>query len=197
MKLNALARIACVLAAFSTTWVGAAADSAAAVAHHHKSHGWQCVTYVRLITPILLRGNAWTWWKKATGQYDRGNEPKLGAVMVFKRTRVMPLGHVAVVRRIINDREVWIEHANWGRGPNGHGKVSVGDRVIDVSENNDWTDVRVWSEAANDFGRVNATYGFIYSPNYDPRTGIIWEQAENAAELAAQAAEATDTGDNG
>jgi hypothetical protein len=183
MKLFHLARIACVLAVFTAACVSAAPEGIAAnttkTQHHHaKFHGWQCATYVRLITPILLRGNAWTWWKKADGLYTRGNEPKIGAVMVFKRTKVMPMGHVAVVRRIVSDREVWIEHANWGMGRD-RGRISIGDRVIDVSPNNDWTDVRVWSVGANDFGRVNDTYGFIYSPDYDQRTGIQWEAAED------------------
>ncbi len=186
MKLFALARIACVLAAFATAGTAAAPGALAATAakpqpqpHHSIFHGWQCAAYARLITPINLFGNAWTWWKKATGQYDKGNEPKIASVIVFKRTKTMPLGHVAVVRQVVSDREVLVEQANWARqGSRGAGRVSVGDRVIDVSPKNDWTQVRVWSAAANDFGRVNATYGFIYSPDFDQRTGIQWQQAD-------------------
>ena len=177
------ARIALLLAVFLTSTVALAPDSQAAVApkKHPIWHGWQCATYARVITPINIFGNAWTWWKKATGQYDKGNEPKIASVIVFKRTKIMPLGHVAVVRQVVSDREVLVEQANWARqGTRAAGRVSVDDRVIDVSEKNDWTEVRVWSAAMNDFGRVNPAYGFIYSPDYDQRTGIKWQQAEDA-----------------
>src|ERR1700733_1008600 len=102
-------RICFLVAAFIMAWAGSAPDGFAATPtkthYHFRFHGFQCATYVRLITPILLRGNAWTWWQKATGQYDKGNDPKMGAVIVFKRTKTMPLGHVAVVRRVVSDRE--------------------------------------------------------------------------------------------
>jgi len=141
--------------------------------------GWQCATYAREIAPIELRGNAWTWWQQAAGRYDRGQAPKIGAVLVFQRTGTMPAGHVAVVRRVVGPREVLVEQANWGtRRDGGRGKISAGDRVIDVSANNDWTDVRVWYAPVNDFGRANPTYGFIYAPDYDPKTGIQWQATE-------------------
>jgi len=142
--------------------------------------GWQCATYAREISPVELRGNAWTWWQQADGRYDRGSEPKIGAVLVFKRTATMPQGHVAVVRRVISPREVLVEQANWGtRSDGGRGKVTSGDRVIDVSTKNDWTDVRVWYAPVNDFGRANPAYGFIYAPDLDPRTGIQWNATED------------------
>lgn len=183
MKKTNLVRTVILLGIFLTVLTTAPTDGMAASERHEniiQKHFWQCVTYVRQITPIFLRGNAWTWWKKADGKYTRGNEPKIGAVLVFEKTRKMPMGHLAVVRRVVGDREVWVEHANWDRpGGRGRGRVSVGDRVVDVSENNDWSAVRVWSLTANDFGRINPAYGFIYSPNYDPRTGIEWQAAEN------------------
>jgi len=92
----------------------------------------------------------------------------------------MPLGHVAVVRRVISPREVLVEQANWGNRRDGmRGKVSAGDRVIDVSAKNDWTDVQVWYAPVNDFGRDNPAYGFIYAPDYDPKTGIQWNASED------------------
>ena len=190
-------RVAVCLVAFSAVWATSPTESIAAATHTHHHvrqihRGWQCAPYARLITPILLRGNAWTWWKKADGQYARGNAPEIGAVMVFKRTKSMPLGHVAVVRRVINEREVWIEHANWGRhGTRSAGAVSVGDRMVDLSANNDWTDVRIIHNG-NLSGRANPTYGFIYAPKVDPRTGIEWQAAEDANDHPT-----SDDGDNG
>lgn len=142
--------------------------------------GWQCAPYAREITPVSLRGNAWTWWQQAEGKYERGTEPKIGAVMVFKRGGKMPYGHVGVVRRVINSREVLLEQANWAaRGSEGRGKVTAGDRAIDDSPNNDWSVVRVWHEPSQTFGRGNAVYGFIYAPAYDPKTGIEWHASED------------------
>jgi len=142
--------------------------------------GWQCATYAREIAPVELRGNAWTWWQQADGRYERGQTPKIGAVLVLRRTASMPLGHVAVVRRVISPREVLVEQANWGNRRDGmRGKVSAGDRVIDVSAKNDWTDVQVWYAPVNDFGRDNPAYGFIYAPDYDPKTGIQWNASED------------------
>lgn len=141
---------------------------------------WQCVPYARQIAPVSLRGNAWTWWQQADEKYERGHEPRIGAVMVFQRSSAMPMGHVAVVRRVINSREVLVEQANWGNRHDGmRGKVSTGDRVIDVSPNNDWSQARVWYGPINDFGRANPVYGFIYAPDYDPRTGIQWQATED------------------
>lgn len=154
--------------------------SLSACASANANPGWQCATYARQIAPVSLRGNAWTWWQQAEGQYERGQIPKIGAVMVFKRTAMMPKGHVAVVRRVISPREVLVEQANWGSAEDGNrGQISAGDRVIDISAKNDWTNVRVWYAPVNDFGRANPVYGFIYPPSYDPRTGVQWNATED------------------
>lgn len=154
-----------------------------ACASAEAQNGWQCAPYAREITPVSLRGNAWTWWQQAEGKYERGSEPKIGAVMVFKRGGKMPYGHVGVVRRVVSPREVLLEQANWAaRGTEGRGQVSRGDRVIDDSPNNDWSVVRVWHEPSQTFGRNNAVYGFIYAPAYDPKTGIEWHAAEEMPE---------------
>lgn len=141
-----------------------------------KKSGWQCVTYVRAISPVKLFGNAWTWWQQAASKYQRGHDPKVGSVLVFQKSPSMRSGHVALVRQKLNDREILIEHANWApAGTSGRGKVTTDAKVIDVSPANDWTEVRVWYEGAQTFGRVNYSYGFIYSPDYDPDTGITWD----------------------
>lgn len=124
----------------------------------------QCVPFAREISGISIRGDAWTWWSAAAGQYDRGHAPKVGAVVVFKKFAAMRYGHVAVVARVVNSREVLVDHANWAphRG-RGRGQVSKMVAVTDVSPQNDWTEVRVWNASTRDFGtRTYPTYGFIY-----------------------------------
>ena len=124
----------------------------------------QCVPYARLASGIAIRGDAWTWWKNAGADYARGTAPKAGSVLVFQRSGKMRRGHVAVVRDVLTPREVVIDHANWASYRSQKGKIDRGVRVIDVSDRNDWSAVRVWYRPAGDFGtRVYPTYGFIYS----------------------------------
>jgi len=119
--------------------------------------GWQCVTYARTITDVSIRGNANTWWGQAAGRYERGKTPAAGAVLAFKSVPGMRAGHVAVVKDVISDRELIIDHANWSRP----GGVERNARAIDVSEAGDWSAVRV--TYGNGMGtRVNPTFGFIY-----------------------------------
>lgn len=129
-----------------------------------KAEALQCVPFARETSGISIRGDAWTWWSAAAGQYERGHDPRVGAVVVFKKFSAMRYGHVAVVARVVNSREVLVDHANWAphRG-HGRGKISKMVAVTDVSPNNDWTEVRVWNSATRDFGtRTYPTYGFIY-----------------------------------
>jgi surface antigen len=71
----------------------------------------------------------------------------------------MPAGHVAMVSRIVNNREVLLDHANWSY----RGGIEHDVRAIDVSPNNDWSDVRVWYGPIHDLGiRSNPAHGFIY-----------------------------------
>ena len=128
-----------------------------------KWSGWQCVTYARQISPIKIFGNAWTWWQQAASKYERGHNPKVGSVLVFQKSPFMHVGHVAVVREQLNDREIVVEHANWAPIGGQRGQVDADAKMMDVSPNNDWTQVRVWYGPASTYGRVNQTYGFIYS----------------------------------
>lgn len=122
---------------------------------------WQCVTYAREATGVTIRGNAKTWWGQAAGRYERGSRPSEGAVMAFNASGAMPYGHVAVVSRLIGDREVLLDHANWSRP----GKIERGVRAIDVSAAGDWSQVRVYYAPVGGLGtRVNRLAGFIY-PN--------------------------------
>ncbi|WP_372572910.1 CHAP domain-containing protein [Ruegeria jejuensis] len=129
---------------------------------HKRARGQRvwCVPYARDLSGIEIRGNAKDWWGKARNTYERGAEPVVGAVMSFRATGGMPLGHVAVVSDIVTDREVIVNHANWHRN-----RVSLKMGVRDVSKNNDWTLVRVESQP----GRYGSSYpvnGFIY-PSVD------------------------------
>ena len=124
--------------------------------------GLQCVPFARNASGIALSGNAWQWWDNAAGQYARGNAPEDGAILSFRSNGSMKFGHVAVVARMVNARQIEIDHANWA-GPGGRkGSVTRGAAVVDVSDNNDWTAVRVALGRSGDFGSIYPTNGFIY-----------------------------------
>ncbi len=114
-----------------------------------------CVPFARNLSGVEIRGNAKTWWGQAQGAFDVSKKPSTGAVMAFSATRSMPLGHVAVVSEVIDDRMVRVDHANWHRN-----QVSLGMTVIDVSEKNDWSRVRLESNPGT-FGSVYPINGFI------------------------------------
>lgn len=133
-------------------------ELAVAEAQAKRSRGervW-CVPFARTLSGVALRGNAKTWWSAAKGLYRRGAEPSVGAVMVFSGSKKMPMGHVAVVSQVVDDREILIDHANWKRN-----RISLGMRVVDVSDAGDWSAVRVEGDPGV-LGRVNPVSGFIY-----------------------------------
>ena len=121
---------------------------------------WQCVTFARSVSGIQIRGNANTWWSQAAGRYARGQAPRIGAVLAFEATRRMRVGHVAMVSKVVSDREVLLTHANWSRP----GRVETDVRAVDVSTAGDWSQVRVWYRGGMGTS-VNPTRGFIYSDN--------------------------------
>ena len=136
---------------------------------------YQCVAYAREVTGVPIRGNANTWWGQAEGRYNRGKAPMRGAILAFRSSRAMPMGHVAVVADVISDREILLDHANWSHP----GRVEHHVRAVDVSANGDWSDVRVWYAGNGDLGtRVNPTYGFIY-PNSVPAAAPVYAAAEH------------------
>ena len=123
----------------------------------------QCVPFAREASGIQIYGDAWTWWDQADGRYRRGDEPRVGAVVVFARTGRLPLGHVAVVSRVVESRVVMLTHANWSRvgGERGHAEQDV--TLFDVSPDNDWSRVKVWFRDSDGLGgTVYPVYGFIY-----------------------------------
>ncbi|MFC7552100.1 CHAP domain-containing protein [Pseudoroseomonas wenyumeiae] len=123
-----------------------------------------CVPYVRSVTGMEITGNAHLWWANAAGAYGRGQRPERGAVMSFRSSGGMRLGHVAVVSKVVSAREVLIDHANW-EGPGiRKGTVMRGVSVVDVSDRNDWSAVRVQVGRDDDaYGRVYPINGFIYN----------------------------------
>jgi len=119
----------------------------------------ECVPYARSNSNISIRGDAWTWWRSAAGRYPRDNRPAAGSVLVLKRTSQLRYGHVAVVSRVINNREILVDHANWLN----RGDIHKGEPVRDVSANNDWSVVQVWYTPGNTLGtRHYPAYGFIH-----------------------------------
>lgn len=143
---------------------------------------WQCVPIARTMSGIQIYGDAHTWWDQAEGRYRKGNEPKKGAVLNFMPHGSMKLGHVAAVTKILDDRTILVTHANWSPYAGRRGYVEKNVRVIDVSDENDWSRVRVWfSPIANLGGNEWPTHGFIY-PNGRPPMAL----PETAMELPKQ-----------
>jgi len=149
---------------------------------------WQCVPFARLMSGIQIFGDAWTWWTQAAGRYQTGFTPKLGAVLCFKPTGRMRLGHVAVVSQVLTDRVIQITHANWSLIDGDRGHVEQNVTVVDVSPNGDWSQVKVWNDPSRDLGAtVYPTYGFIYQ---DPVSAAAAQlaAAKNAAIAVAKSA---------
>ncbi len=128
---------------------------------------WQCVPFARLVSGIQIFGDAHTWWQQAAGRYQTGYTPKAGAVLCFKPTGRMRLGHVAVVSQVLTDRVIQISHANWSLIEGDRGHVEKDVTVIDVSPSGDWSQVKVWNDPSRNLGAtVYPTYGFIYQDTY-------------------------------
>ena len=155
----------------------------------------QCVPFAREASGIQLYGDALTWWDQAEGRYARGREPKVGAVMSFRPHGAMTLGHVAMVSRIIDDRTVLLRHANWSPIDGRRGNVELDVRAVDVSPDNDWSEVRVWYAPIGDLGTTHwPVNGFIYKhkPRSDdvssaPHTILASAEAPRMTRLVARA----------
>lgn len=123
----------------------------------------ECVPYARAQSGIQIFGDAWTWWDKADGLYQRGNRPQKGAVLAFQPHGNMKLGHVAAVSRVVDSRTVMLSHANWSPIDGRRGQIERDVRAVDVSPANDWSQVRVWYAPLADLGTTAwPTHGFIY-----------------------------------
>ena len=151
--------------------------------HHHSAHHafasitphvLQCVAFARAASDVVLTGNAANWWQNAEGIYARGTAPEVGSVLNFRANSRMRLGHVAVVKQITDSRTIQIDQSHWHA--NG---ISRDVSVIDVSQNNDWSAVRVAIGHRGTFGSIYPTYGFIY-PRPDSSGRIITARSDAA-----------------
>lgn len=124
----------------------------------------QCVPYARSQSGINLYGDAHTWWDQGTANYPRGYVPVPGAVLVLSRTSRMTHGHLAVVKKVLNNREIDVTHSNWGNDWKTRRIIYESVRVQDVSQMNDWSFVRFWNHGQGSFGFPYAASGFIYRP---------------------------------
>jgi len=154
---------------------------------------WQCVPFARLMSGIQIFGDARTWWGQATGKYDTGFVPKAGAVLCFKPTGRMNLGHVAFVSQVLTDRVIQVTHANWSVMNGARGQIEKDVTVVDVSPEGDWSEVKVWYDPIRDLGTtVYPTHGFIYQNQQAVTIAAATSKlalAQNAAvSLAKQAA---------
>lgn len=151
---------------------------------------WQCVPFARLASGIQIFGDAWTWWRQAVDKYETGRQPRAGAVLCFKPTQRMKLGHVAVVSQVLTERVIQISHANWSRIGGTRGQIERDVTVVDVSPAGDWSNVKVWYDPVRDLGSTAYdTYGFIYQDANALRTASSsLNAAQNAAIAVAQGA---------
>jgi surface antigen len=119
--------------------------------------GLSCVPFARALTGLALYGDAASWWAQADGRYARVHQPAVGSVLVLQAIDRLPSGHVAVVSRVVGPRRIEVIQANWV--PN---ELEREQPVIDVSEDNDWSLVRVWYSPVGTMGaHAYPAYGFI------------------------------------
>jgi surface antigen len=173
-----------IVTACALAWPGAAlADAAPAFAGEEIRRELppylQCVPYARERSGIQIYGDAHTWWHQAAGRYQRGTQPRVGAVMAFRPSGNMVLGHVAAVARVIDSRTVLLDHANWSPIDGRRGQIERGVKAVDVSPANDWSEVRVWYAPLGDLGTTAwPVAGFIYN---EPDRGFSQERVTVAA----------------
>jgi surface antigen len=134
----------------------------------------QCALFAREFTGIHIRGDAWSWWQLAAGQYPRSSTPKADTVLVLRATAQLPLGHVGIVKKVVGPREILLTHANWGTDDPTKRIVHDKTAVIDVSPKNDWTQLRFWNAPAHAFGKVYDAYGFIYPRTFTAENEAVW-----------------------
>lgn len=120
----------------------------------------QCVPYARQLSGIQIYGDAHTWWNQAKGRYARGHVPKVGAVMAVRPFQNSHLGHVAMVSKVVDSRTILLSHANWSYP----GGIERNVTALDVSPDNDWSEVRIWYGPNQNLGTTHwPVAGFIYN----------------------------------
>lgn len=118
----------------------------------------QCVPFARRESGVELYGNANTWWRQAAGRYETAETPSEGAVLVLRGYATDNRGHVAVVKEVVSERMIIVDHANWLNA----GEITRDVPIQDVSEAGDWSEVRVWHVPGRQWGaRTYRVQGFI------------------------------------
>jgi surface antigen len=145
--------------------------AACLIAPGRRAVAGNCALYARAETGVALFGAAGGWWDEAAGLYQRGHVPEVGSILVFRRTGIIPSGHVAIVSKVIGPGQILVDQSNWY-----HGSVTHDTPVIDTSPDHDWTSVAVMNVGSGEFGRDSPTYGFVY-----PETGAQDIVAANVA----------------
>ena len=127
------------------------------------NEGLQCVPYARALTGVEIRGDAHTWWGQAEGRY-RARRPAKGwrgdGLCPAWQYAAGPCRGGAAIRR---QAHVLISHANWSTIDGGRGHIEDDVRVVDATEANDWSRVRVWYTPNAALGTTEwPLHGFIY-----------------------------------
>ncbi|WP_395331522.1 CHAP domain-containing protein [Novosphingobium sp. BL-8H] len=124
----------------------------------------ECVPYARQLSGIRIFGDAHTWWQQAHGRYATGHTPRVGAVMAMQPYANSELGHVATVSKVVDSRTILVSHSNWSPINGRRGQIEKNVTVLDVSPENDWSEVRVWYAPIHNLGTTHwPVSGFIYN----------------------------------
>lgn len=120
--------------------------------------GGECAPFARTHSQVKIFGDASTWWDQAQGHYARRTIPVKGSVMVLYNYAGPNRAHVAVVRTIVNAREIRVDHSNWLND----GKIFRSDPVRDISPERDWSLVNIFNLRAGQWGvKQYPVRGFI------------------------------------
>jgi len=142
--------------------------------------GLSCAPFARAETGVDLHGAAADWWTSADGRYERSHDPVVGSILVLDRESRLPSGHVAVVSRLAGPRRIEVVQANWVPG-----ELARDQPVIDVSEDGDWSMVRIWYPPVRAMGNhAYPALGFIVPQRPMSREALDL-RADRAAEVAA------------
>jgi hypothetical protein len=137
----------------------------------------ECAPFARALSGLQLRGAAADWWRQADGRYEQSQVPVPGSVLVLRRSGRLGSGHVAVVSRVLSERQILVTHANWVRH-----RLTADQPVVDISPDNDWSLLRVWWPPSGEFGVTSyPAYGFLL-----PDADVSPEDVAVATPLAVQ-----------
>ncbi len=136
----------------------------------------QCVPFARQEAGVEIYGNANTWWTQARGKYERVRAPQERSVMVLHGYAGADRGHVAVIKEMVSDRLLIVDHANWLNT----GEITRDVPVRDVSDAGDWSRVQVWNVVTGQWGvRVYHVQGFILARRIDGAQDTAQASAQN------------------